>query len=43
MMFYEFSEHELLMAKPLSNIQNVQLDYLTGIKKTGISFVSLSN
>lgn len=25
MMFYEFSGHELLMARPLSNIQNVQL------------------
>lgn len=29
MMFYEFSEHELLMSKLLSNIKNLQLDYLT--------------
>lgn len=28
MMFYEFSENELLMSKLLSNIYNVQLDYL---------------
>ena len=52
MMFYEFSEHELLSAKWLSKIENVQLIIWSGEmgkgkkkkkKKKGIAFVILSN
>ena len=44
MMFYEFSEHELLMAKLLWNISNVQLIILGGRTEIkGIAFVIPSN